>query len=728
MLGLLMERLAPRVLQGRRREVERIVAELVREHPGAGLEALWARVVSRAGRYLALAPSSHDLVHPPASSALERRWRLAFELDRAIPPQIHDGLPVRWSLEPLSRETVLQWWATWIERRDSGRAPSRLQAYVHVPWCRTRCGFCQYEVELARDGSEMEHGVRTIEDEARAFRTALGPQRAHAATVGGGTPSALPPALLARVLDAFLSVIERDAAGYFSIELNPDSCDADKLRIMHERGVNRVSLGVQSFHPPTLRAVQRGYQTDAMVETAVRDARRFDDLQISLDLLAPLQSETEASFERGARRAFELEPDQLVLYRYEPVIRGDVRMEPGDLRFAKAREVVLEQAARRGYRRIANTGSSVVVQHPAARELESRYLQHDRAPSSLLGLGPFAESHVFDVGDYVGSSFGDPHPYHGHALAPGEERARFIGRRLGGALPLEGAEYRDAFASDLEEDFAAELAFIDERAAELGDPLELKRTAWLFLDPQTVEAIGDSRPRGMSDRGRRWMERTLGTKRHLPMMPMIAQLVDVEVGARLGATDVEPWVSGRVPLEVSAAHADSAVLCEHAHSLGLGAIDELLARAWIEGSVEAPRIHVIDESVHTELRLVVPFDALPLLVERLGADPARLPSNARATALWIHEGQLSVELPLSDDANVRARIPEPMASAVSSVRVSLHARGITWIASKAPVTDAWSRRMEGLRVEARSIELSGTRLDDAVVVVSPRTRRLAVVG
>ena len=716
-LDALMRILAPRVLPGRAPAVERIAADLVRDHDGP-LESLVARAVLRAGAELSIAPSSLDPARPLAIGRIERRWRSAFELQDAIPPQIHDGLPSRWSQQPLSRETVLDWWATWIERRDAGRAPSRLQAYVHVPWCRTRCGFCQYEVILSRDEAAMEAGVRAVENEARAFAGRLGAQRAHAVTIGGGTPSALTPALLARTVDALLGVIVRESDDFFSVELNPDSCTAAKLRVLVERGANRVSLGVQSFDPSTLRRVQRGYQTEAMVVDAVREARRVGPLQISLDLLAPLVGETAASFERGASRAFELEPDQLVLYRYEPVTRGGVRMEPGSLPFETARDLLLA-AVPSSYRRVPNTGETVVLEHRDARAFRTRYLQHDRQPSSMLGLGPFAESHVFDVGDYVGSRLEDSSPYHGHRLAPREERARFIGRHLGGGLAGIEADYRAAFGTNLHDDYGAELAFLDEHGPPM-DVRALQRVAWLFVDESSVAAVDESRTRGASERDRRWLERSWSLSR---VPPIVSTLVDVRVGAHLG-TSTEAWFHGRAPIEAQVERADVEALEALARELGLQLVADVLARAWIEGMLEAPRVHVVGERTHVELPLASASDVVSVIGRRLDADLTR--ARGRPSAVWIDSGRMSLALGIAASSPLRARLPAPLANAILTLRLSLHDRGGTWIALVGEVPEPLRTRIDGVRAEPLAIELTmrSRSLDDAVLLVVPRSRPL----
>lgn len=711
-----MVRLRSRILPGREEALRSALGKLESHEP---FDAALARALVRGGEHLTSVPLS--LHGEYATTALERRWRLAFALDAVIPPQLFDGLPARWSSEPHTRDTVLGWWATWLANRDAGRAPERLQAYVHVPWCRLRCGFCQYDVVVARDDDAMTRSVELLEQEAAAFRT-LGSLRAQALTVGGGTPSALSAPLLARVLGALLGVVSRNDEEFFSVEFNPDSTDRDKLAVLAEHGVNRLSLGVQSFHPGTLRAVQRGYQSAEMVADAVRLARAEGDFQLSLDLLAPLPGETQASFAAGVRRAFELEPDQVVLYQYEPVTRGDVRIEPGAMPIHVAREAFVEECERRGYRRVPNTGTSVVAQHVDARTFPSRYLQHDREPSSLLALGPFAESHVFDVADYVGSPLGAEAPYHGRALAPREERARYLGRHFGGGLRIDREAYCRAFGAEPADDFPAEFAFLEERAELVegvfrGDSLAVKRASWLFLDDINVERIADARATGVHVADRRWLAL------HTADAPDAADLVDVDVRLRVGADSREGWVVGTLPLEAEAARADTDALFERAEILGLSHVADVLAHGWIEGSLHTPRVHRNSDSHHIEVPLLGAVELTPFL-ERTGFVGARRPGGT-PTAIWFDGNDVALAYTLGSNAAQRSRLPKAVRDAQLTYRFSLSRGQGTWLADVDAIEQLASRTRD-IRGVVCAVEFS-QRLEDGVVVLRPKSRRRHVL-
>lgn len=185
--------------------------------------------------------------------------------------------------------------------------------YVHLPFCTTKCGYCDF-YSLPTLPDQIDGLVQSIDAEL----TARDPGRPiETVFIGGGTPTVLPADALACVL---LRI--RKTAGEvseFTCEANPSSTDELKLALLKRHGVNRVSFGAQSFHSDDLTVLQRIHDPSHIGES-VRAARAAGFDNVNLDLIFGIPGQTPARWRETLRRAIELEPDHLSCYSlmYEP--------------------------------------------------------------------------------------------------------------------------------------------------------------------------------------------------------------------------------------------------------------------------------------------------------------------------------------------------------------------------------------------------------------------------
>src|SRR5690606_31810600 len=125
----------------------------------------------------------------------------------------------------------------------SDALPTPRSAYIHVPFCRHRCGYCNFTLVAGRDDLIADY-LRAIEIELSWLKT---PREVDTPFFGGGTPTHLPVGDLARLLQLARRWFPLAIGGEFSIEANPADLDDEKLALLLEYGVNRISLGGQSF-------------------------------------------------------------------------------------------------------------------------------------------------------------------------------------------------------------------------------------------------------------------------------------------------------------------------------------------------------------------------------------------------------------------------------------------------------------------------------------------------
>lgn len=192
-----------------------------------------------------------------------------------------------------------------------GEMPSWLwprAAYVHVPFCAHHCGYCDFAVATGQDERIGEY----LEALSAEMATLEVSRRVRTIFLGGGTPTHLSPSQLTSVLQLVRRWLELEPGGEFSIEANPDTISEDRAAVLAEHGVNRVSLGVQSFQPRILRVLERTHDP-ASVRTAF-ERLRSRSMRISLDLIFGAPGQSIEEWREDLRQALRLNPDHLSTY------------------------------------------------------------------------------------------------------------------------------------------------------------------------------------------------------------------------------------------------------------------------------------------------------------------------------------------------------------------------------------------------------------------------------
>ena len=193
--------------------------------------------------------------------------------------------------------------------------------YVHVPFCRTRCNYCTF-VTSPYNPAAVERYIAAVKKEITLWSSgsvsAELPSNFEVDTLyfGGGTPSLLDPPHVQELLEACQKAFVFIAHPEITLEINPATSDASTLRTLRRAGINRASLGIQSFDDAELAAMGRAH--------TVRDAlTTFDDLRsagfdnISVDLIAGFPGQTRASVGQSLRAAIGLGPEHVSVYLLE---------------------------------------------------------------------------------------------------------------------------------------------------------------------------------------------------------------------------------------------------------------------------------------------------------------------------------------------------------------------------------------------------------------------------
>ena len=265
--------------------------------------------------------------------------------------------------------------------------------YVHVPFCRTRCGYCDFNTYTDLNNLQTSY-VETVERELRLARAVLGPSAPRVGTVfvGGGTPTLLPSGDLARVLRTIEGEFGLEPGAEVTTEANPDSVDQLSLTQLREAGFNRISFGMQSAVPHVLEALDRSH-TAGRPQQAVAEARTAGFEQVSLDLIYGAPGESDDDWQCSLDTALAAGPDHVSAYALiveegtklgAQVRRGEVAAPEDDV-LADRYLMAEESLAGLGWYEVSNWGV------PCTHNLG--YWQG----ADWWGAGPGAHSHVGGV-------------------------------------------------------------------------------------------------------------------------------------------------------------------------------------------------------------------------------------------------------------------------------------------------------------------------------------------
>ncbi|MAP64532.1 MAG: coproporphyrinogen III oxidase [Microbacterium sp.] len=191
-------------------------------------------------------------------------------------------------------------------------------AYLHVPFCRVRCGYCDFNTYTATElrGARQDTYADTLLEEValagRVLAARGGLRPASTVFFGGGTPTLLPAGDLARMLDGVRETFGIDADAEVTVEANPDTVSPDVVEELAAAGVTRMSIGMQSAVPHVLAALDRTHRPEN-VETAVAAARAAG-LKVSVDLIYGAPGESLEDWARSLDAAVALAPDHVSAY------------------------------------------------------------------------------------------------------------------------------------------------------------------------------------------------------------------------------------------------------------------------------------------------------------------------------------------------------------------------------------------------------------------------------
>jgi putative oxygen-independent coproporphyrinogen III oxidase len=284
---------------------------------------------------------------------------------------------------------------------EFGRRPFGI--YVHIPFCATRCGYCDFNTYTAAElggGASQSAYAETVMQELALARRVLGDRTVHVSTVfvGGGTPTLLP----ADDLVAILKCIEDDfglaPGAEVTTEANPESVDSRSLATLREGGFTRISLGMQSSAPHVLQTLDRRH-TPGRPQAAVTEARDAGFEQVNLDLIYGTPGESDSDWQGSLDAAIATGADHVSAYSLivEPGTRMATQIARGVLPMPD--DDVLADRYLMAEKSLSANGFSWYEVSNWARSAEARCRHNELywTGADWWGAGPGAHSHIGGV-------------------------------------------------------------------------------------------------------------------------------------------------------------------------------------------------------------------------------------------------------------------------------------------------------------------------------------------
>lgn len=277
--------------------------------------------------------------------------------------------------------------------------------YIHIPFCKRKCIYCNFYSTIYKEGEASDYIDAILAELGKLtepFKTIY---------IGGGTPTAISSPLLKKLL-AGLSGLSKEGCE-FTLEANPESVDAEKLKILYDNGVNRLSIGLQSLRDEKLKKLGRIHDARKAINSVISASRAgFDN--ISIDLIFGLWQEKPENWERELKEAVKLPIKHVSCYEltYEPgtplskMVENKAVKPSDDGVVAGMYEMAIEELSLRGFKQYE-------VSNFAKAGYESKHNTNYWNNSAYIGIGASAFSYdgstryrnVSDAGEYAARIF-----------------------------------------------------------------------------------------------------------------------------------------------------------------------------------------------------------------------------------------------------------------------------------------------------------------------------------
>ncbi|WP_372604705.1 oxygen-independent coproporphyrinogen III oxidase [Actibacterium sp.] len=284
----------------------------------------------------------------------------------------------------------------WIQEIQPG---ARVSLYIHVPFCRRLCWFCACRTQGTRTDSPVRAYLQTLKSELALLRQTL-PKGVTLSRLhwGGGTPTLLSADMMRELSDTIFQTVPLGENAEFSVEIDPNEIDADRLDALAGAGMNRASIGIQDFDPE-IQAVIGRIQSYDTTRDAVDMIRARGIASLNADILYGLPHQSKERVAESVQKLLSLSPDRVALYGYAhvPWMAKRQQMLPSEALPTPEERLHLFETARRlflwdhyheiGIDHFARPGDGLEVAQRAGRLRRNFQGYTDDTAEVLIGLG-----------------------------------------------------------------------------------------------------------------------------------------------------------------------------------------------------------------------------------------------------------------------------------------------------------------------------------------------------
>ncbi|MBL7154909.1 MAG: coproporphyrinogen III oxidase family protein [Candidatus Portnoybacteria bacterium] len=342
--------------------------------------------------------------------------------------------------------------------------------YVHFPFCKSRCTFCKYYSELSSNQNIFNDYLNALEQELKFYQVNFLPVILDNIFLGGGTPTLLNAEQIRRYLSIIYQFFRIDKKTQITIEGTPETTKLDTFKAWKDMGVNRVSLGVQSFNDQVLKAIGRTNNVKDIFK-AFEIIRKTGIKFTGIDLIWGLPNENKKTYQKTVKDTLRLAPDYIECYLLTP--GGRVKIEPyrpTDISLDEAIQLFKEGFLNNGYR-LDFSGNFLSFVKKGVKRLEAVNRNTEGFygyRSSCLGIGAGSSSLfprlryniISRVENYIEDLLKNKRPpvYHGFSIGKGDYKRQYIMTQFGLRRTLYKNKYQRLFRAKIEDDFPRELA------------------------------------------------------------------------------------------------------------------------------------------------------------------------------------------------------------------------------------------------------------------------------
>ena len=189
----------------------------------------------------------------------------------------------------------------------------KLGLYLHFPFCISKCPYCDFNSYQLKEDNQISSYISALYQEITSYSQKLKKSNIKTIYMGGGTPTILSSVQIYNILEFCKDKFTIDKNAEITIEANPGTLDGEKIKLLIESGINRLSLGAQSFNNLFLKKLGRIHDTQDIIDSYFL-AREMGFDNINIDIMFALPDQTTEDFQATLKKAVSLKPDHLSLY------------------------------------------------------------------------------------------------------------------------------------------------------------------------------------------------------------------------------------------------------------------------------------------------------------------------------------------------------------------------------------------------------------------------------